>query len=55
MPVKEKFLSYVELQRTAYEYRNVYGPNDPRTVKVYEKANEKKREVLEAIEILERE
>lgn len=53
MPVKEKFLSYVELQRAANEYRHAYGPDDPKTVDAYQRANEMKRQVMNLIEELE--
>ena len=53
MAVKEKFLSYVEMQKSARNYREVYGSDDPRTVDAYQKANHVKREVLSAIEELE--
>ena len=49
MGLKEKFLSYVEKQRSARNYREVYGSTDPRTTLAYEKANELKREVLNMI------
>jgi hypothetical protein len=55
MAVKEKFLSYVEMQRSARNYREVYGIDDPRTTEAYEKANVLKRQVLEMIEELENE
>jgi hypothetical protein len=53
MPIKERFLSYVELQRGANAAREAFGSDDPRTVDMYQKANEVKREVLSAIEELE--
>lgn len=53
MPIKERFLSYVELQRNANSYRESYGTDDPRTVDMYQRANEVKREVMNAIEDLE--
>jgi len=51
--VKDKFLSYVEQQRSANATREAYGPDDPRTVDAYMKANQTKREVLNLIEELE--
>lgn len=50
MGLKEKFLSYVEQQRSANNYREVYGPDDPKTVDAYQRANLTKREVLDLIE-----
>lgn len=54
MPLKEKFLSYVEQQRSANASREAYGPDDPKTVDAYQKANQTKREVLDLIEQLEK-
>ena len=51
--LKDKFLSYVEQQRSANATREAYGPDDPRTVDAYMKANQTKREVLDLIEELE--
>ena len=53
MPLKEIFLSYVERQRSANSIKEVYGPNDPKTVDAYQEANAYKRKVLELIEELE--
>lgn len=53
MPLKEKFLSYVELQRSANDMRVAKGPDDPTTVDAYMRANQVKREVLDIIEKLE--
>ena len=53
MPIKEKFLSYVELQRSANDCRNAYGIDDPKTVDAYQRANEVKRIVLREIDELE--
>ena len=53
MPLKEKSLSYVEMQRNARNYREVHGADDPRTVDAYQRANQVKREVLNMIEELE--
>jgi len=50
MSLKETFLSYVELQRSANQMRDSYGADDIRTVEAYQKANEKKKQVLEEIE-----
>ena len=55
MPLKEKFLSYVEQQRSANAAREAYGPDDPKTVDAYMKANETKREVLNMIDNIESE
>lgn len=53
MPIKEKFVKYVELQRTANDYRMRLGSQDIATVEAYQKANELKREVLSEIEDME--
>lgn len=53
MSLKEKFLSYVEMQRSARSYREFHGPDDPKTVNAYQRANQMKREVLNLIEDLE--
>ena len=54
MSVKERFLSYVEMQRSARQMREVNGPNDPITIDAYQAANQVKREVLNLIEELEK-
>ena len=51
--LKDKFLSYVEQQRSANATREAYGPDDLRTVDAYMKANQTKREILNLIEELE--
>jgi hypothetical protein len=53
MPIKERFLSYVELQRAANATREAYGPDDQRTIQAYVKANVMKRRVMNEIEELE--
>ena len=53
MGLKEKFLSYVEMQRNANDHRNAYGPDDIRTVEAYQKANEMKRKFINELEELE--
>ena len=53
MPIKERFLSYVELQRAANFARDAYGPDDQRTIEAYDKANVMKRRVMNEIEELE--
>lgn len=55
MALKELFLSYVEQQRSANATREAHGPDDPRTVDAYQNANDKKRQILNAIEALEKE
>lgn len=52
--IKDKFLVYCEMQRNARSMREAYGPEDKRTIAAYEKANEQKRKVLDAIEVLEK-
>ena len=54
MPLKEKFLMYVEQQRSANSCRDAYGPDDPKTVDAYQRANQIKREVLTLIEEVEK-
>jgi hypothetical protein len=53
MGLKEKFLSYVEMQRSANDYRNAHGSDDIRTVEAYQRANDTKRQVLDMIENIE--
>lgn len=50
MPLKEKFLMFVEQQRSANSCKEVYGAHDPKTVDAYQRANEMKREVLDLID-----
>jgi len=50
MALKEKFLSYAETQRNARSCREAYGPQDMRTIEMYDKANRLKREVLDMID-----
>ena len=53
MPLKEKFLNYVEKQRSANDVRMSKGSDHPSTVDAYQEANQLKREVLNLIEELE--
>jgi hypothetical protein len=53
MSLKEKFLMYAELQRSANSYKDAFGPDDPKTVDAYQRANEMKRLVMNEIEELE--
>jgi hypothetical protein len=53
MPLKEKFLSYVEMQRSANDRKTAYGPDDIRTVEAYQKANDMKRNFMNQLEELE--
>jgi hypothetical protein len=55
MGLKEKFITYCELQRSARDYRERLGAEDKQTVAAYDKANAAKREVLRLIEELENE
>ena len=50
MPLKEKFLSYVEMQRSANDCKDAYGIESEKTKEAYEKANQLKREILDALE-----
>lgn len=53
MPLKEKFLRFAELQRSANSYKEAYGYDDPKTVDAYQRANEMKRLVMNEIDELE--
>ena len=55
MGLKEKFITYCELQRSARDYRERLGVDDKQTIEAYYKANAAKREVLDMIEELENE
>jgi hypothetical protein len=57
MPLKEIFLSYVEMQRAANDERSRSdNPSyDPTVKKAYDRANEQKRKVLDEIEKLNNE
>lgn len=53
MPLKERFLSYVELQRAANDFKTAFGIEDKKTIDAYAKANEAKTSVLTMIDELE--
>jgi len=53
MSLKEKFLQFAELRRSANSHREAYGSDDPKTVDAYQKANKMKRLVMNEIEELE--
>ena len=53
MPLKEKFLSYVELQRAANDFKSAFGIQASQTIEAYIKANEAKTQVLTMIDELE--
>lgn len=53
MGLKEKFITYCELQRSARNYRERLGSENKQTIEAYDKANAAKREVLNMIEQLE--
>lgn len=53
MALKDKFLSFVEMHRSANATKEAYGPDDPRTVDAYQNLNLRKREIAEAIDELE--
>lgn len=53
MSIKALFLSYVEHQRTANDFKTVKGFNHPSTVEAYDKANRLKRMILEQLDELE--
>ena len=53
MGLKEKFLSYTELQRGANESKFAYGTQSPLTSEAYEKANRAKRELLNMLEAID--
>lgn len=50
MSLKEKFLSYVELQHSAEQAKCAYGASSDKSVKAFEKANNAKREFITLIE-----
>lgn len=51
MSLKNLFLSYVELQRSANETKIGFGIEDAKTTAAYDKANAVKRELLEKLEV----
>lgn len=53
MNLKHKFLTYVELQKSANDLKFQIGTNNPRTAAAYEKANVLKRELLNIFESME--
>lgn len=48
--LKSAFLSYVELQKSANEFKCDLGTDNPITIEAYKKANDKKRMVLDMLE-----
>lgn len=54
MSLRDKFLSYTEVERSAEEMLKALGPGDQQTIYAFEKANKMKREILNRIEELER-
>lgn len=50
MPLKEQFLSYVELQRNASAVREIYGSTHPKTNEAYQRANNAKRNLMHELE-----
>ena len=52
--LKDKFLTFCELQRNANAIRHDKGCDHDYTIEAYERANGKKREVLNMIEELEK-
>lgn len=48
--LKEKFLSYVELQASAEHAKYAYGASADKSVKAFEKANDAKRKLIKLIE-----
>ena len=53
MPLKEMFVSYVNMQRDANEFKSAFGVNDRRTKDAYARAKAQKEKVLREIEELE--
>ena len=53
MELKNQFLAYVELQRSANESKLINGPDSSTTLEAYRKANVAKRRVLKLIEVYE--
>lgn len=50
MGLKEKFIMFCELSKSANEVKEYKGSDHPDTIKAYEKANNMKREILEGID-----
>jgi hypothetical protein len=50
MSLKNKFLTYVEHQRSANSIKESKGPDSRETIEAYSKANQLKREILDMIE-----
>lgn len=53
MPLKELFLSYVELQKNAEHHKEIYGIENEKTLEAYARANDQKRKFLIKLEELE--
>ena len=53
MTLKNKFLSFVELQRCANEAKLAYGTQSPVTYESYQKANLAKRELMNMLEAID--
>lgn len=53
MSIKDMFLTYVELQRSATDILVAHGPENIKTVQAFFNANQQKRKVLDAIEDIE--
>ena len=51
--IRDKFLIFVELQRTAEEYVRQYGRLDRKTIEAFENANALKREILTQLDAIE--
>jgi hypothetical protein len=50
MRLKDKFISFCELQKTANLERSLKGHEHQDTIKAYERANKLKREILEGLD-----
>jgi hypothetical protein len=50
MTLKEKFISFCELQKAANLERSLKGHEDRDTIEAYERANKLKREILEGLD-----
>jgi hypothetical protein len=53
MGLKESFIKYTEMEKSACAYKEAYGAHDSRTVEAFERANSEKRRLLQLIESIE--
>jgi len=50
MGLKDKFIKFCEIQKAANHERSIKGHEHRDTIKVYERANQLKREILEELD-----